>query len=288
MNSNTDVTRMDPPFTTTIFCPAKSHESATVIGSAPLVVANPVDITSYYRAMYDERKKAGGWLREGWSAGSFEQKGCLSCAKREACIRRLCSTVVYDYLLTAVFLVSPPFVSRISDRRVSTYGDLGCSLSGLLGCLRNPPCPHSALFSKRCIEERQRRVFTSLRSHNSGRQTGKPFFLSLSLLLLLLPFRFPQVLLSSTFLAISVKYFKDRLPIVHPLARRLRFWGWVRERERLDLAAISLSATLPRLDCRDTSIVVQYRSFRLLCTLEIDYFIRERFCHLFFSRKINY
>lgn len=78
-------------------------------------------------------------MREGWSAGSFEQKGCLSCAKREACIRRLCSTVVYDYLLTAVFLVSPPFVSRISDRRVSTYGDLGCSLSGLLGCLRNYP-----------------------------------------------------------------------------------------------------------------------------------------------------
>jgi len=35
---------------------AKSHESATVIGSAPPVVANPADITSYYRAMYDERK----------------------------------------------------------------------------------------------------------------------------------------------------------------------------------------------------------------------------------------
>lgn len=98
--------------------------------------------------------------------------------------------------------------------------------------LRKPP-------SSRCIEERQRHIFTSLRSHNSGRQTGKPFFLSVSLLLLLVPsrFRFPQALLSSTFLAISVKYFKDRLPIVYPLplpSSTILGWG-IREQERLDL-----------------------------------------------------
>lgn len=196
-----------------------------MIGSAPPVVANPADITSYYRAMYDERRWGG--CAKGGRRGSFEQKGCLSCAKREACIRRLCSTVVYDYLLTArVFLrVSPPFVPRrTSDRRVSTYGDLGCSLSGLLVACETTPGPRTPQSSARgCIGERQRRVFTSLRSHNSGRQTGKPFFL-VSVLILLHPFRFPQALLSSTFLAISVKYFKDRSPIVHPLARRLRFF----------------------------------------------------------------
>lgn len=71
--------------------------------------------------------------------------------------------------------------------------------------------PASRPFGERCIEKRQRRVFTSLRSHNSSsRQTDKSFFLSLPPLLL----RFLWILPSSTFLAISMKYFKDRLPIV--------------------------------------------------------------------------
>lgn len=40
-------------------------------------------------------------------------------------------------------------------------------------------------FDERCIDKRQRRVFTSLRSHNSSsRQTDKSFFLSLPPLLL--------------------------------------------------------------------------------------------------------
>lgn len=85
----------------------------------------------------------------------------------------------------------------------------------LLGCETSLP----PRLLERCIEERQRRVFTSLRSHNSDRQTGKPFFLSLSL-----PLRFLRLLHSSTFLAISVKYFKDRLPPgLLPRARRLQF-----------------------------------------------------------------
>lgn len=105
-------------------------------------------------------------------------------------------------LLTACLLlpVSAAFVSRnLRDRRVSTYRDLGCSLSGLfsVACdetttpasVRPSVCPYvpSLPRAPRRIEVlRQRRVFTSLRSHNSGRQTGKPFFLSLSFPFLLL------------------------------------------------------------------------------------------------------
>lgn len=112
----------------------------------------------------------------------------------------------------------------------------------LLGCLRrdHPLSPSVRPAASSCAAScevlRQRRVFTSLRSHNSGRQTGKPFFLPLSFSF---PSsfscscfysghrrRFPRVLHSSTFLAISVKYFKDRLPpSFRSLVRRLRFWG---------------------------------------------------------------
>lgn len=116
MNSNTDVTRMDPHLRGEFSArsQAKNHESATVIGSAPPVVANPADITSYYRAM--KQRGGGGCRVEGGSmrgsTGVVRARKGVSCAKREACIRRLCSTVVYDYLLTAVvvFLVLPPFV----------------------------------------------------------------------------------------------------------------------------------------------------------------------------------
>ena len=219
-----------------------------------------------------------GWSREGWLAGVVRaERVSLMSAKREACIRRLCSTVVYDYLLTTVFFVS--LLRRPLCREYPTGVYLRRSRVLFIWPSRlpaKPPCPHPALFGERCIEKRQRRVFTSLRSHNSDRQTGKPFFLSLFLLLhlLLLPlhfFRFPQALLSSTFLAILVKYFKDRLPIVHPLMHRLRFRGGYTSKNVLYLAAISLSATVSWLNCRDISIVIQYCSFRLLRMLEIDW-----------------
>lgn len=260
MNPNTDVTGdRSPIFTTELFrapiAPRKKPESAnTAIGSAPFgrSVANPADITSYYRTMYDET--AAGGRVGGGGGGQRPGGGCVesgdtrdrrrarsggkgvSCAKREACIRRLCSTVVYDYLLTAVSPSSSPrpLCREISDRRVY----LRTEISGVLYLASSrlparPPLPPSVRPAvSSCTAPRsevlwQRRVFTSLRSHNSGRQTGKPFFSSLSfsllrLLLLLLRRRrrrrFPRVLHSSTFLAISVKYFKDRLP---PSFRRL-------------------------------------------------------------------
>lgn len=63
-----------------------------MIGSAPPVVANLADITSYYRAMYDERKGRG------WSAGSLGQKGCVSRVPKERralgdCVRQLFTTI---------------------------------------------------------------------------------------------------------------------------------------------------------------------------------------------------
>lgn len=136
-----------------------------------------------------------------------------------------------------------------------------------------PPCLHPALFSGRCIEERQRRVFTSLRSHNSGRQTGKPSFLSLSLLFL--PFRFPQALFSSTFtcnLGEVLQGSSSNRPSLR--ASSIMISGWVRERERLDSRFLH-----PRhcydLNCRDTSIVARYRSFRSLCNFKIDRYTNE-------------
>lgn len=63
---------------------AKSHESATVIGSAPPVVANPADITSYYRAMYDARKgvRQGGCAKGGRRAVVRAERVSLVCQKR--------------------------------------------------------------------------------------------------------------------------------------------------------------------------------------------------------------
>lgn len=158
------------------------------------------------------------------------------------CVRQLFTTISLNR--PRLLPVSAAFVSRnLRDRRVSTYRDLGCSLSGLfsVACDETTPYPRpyvpaASSCAASCEVLRQRRVFTSLRSHNSGRQTGKPFFLPsillfpFFLLLFLLLFRhrrrFPRVLHSSTFLAISVKYFKDRLPpSFRSLVRRLRFWG---------------------------------------------------------------
>jgi len=92
-------------------------------------------------------------------------------------------------------------------------------------------------------------------------------------------FDFPGPQPSSAFLAISVKYFKDRLPVV-PLAHRLRFRVWIYANDRLDLAAIPLFATSSR--CCDTSIVSL--SFSLLLR-KIDCYVCKRHCPgiIFFS-----
>lgn len=102
------------------------------------------------------------------------------------CVRQLFTTISLNR--PRLLPVSAAFVSRnLRDRRVSTYRDLGCSLSGLfsVACDETTPYPPSvrpaaSSCAASCEVLRQRRVFTSLRSHNSGRQTGKPFFLPLS------------------------------------------------------------------------------------------------------------
>lgn len=78
---------------------AKSHESATVIGSAPPVVANPADITSYYRAMYDERKGVatkGGCAKRGRRDRSSRKGASRVPKERRAlgdCVRQLFTTI---------------------------------------------------------------------------------------------------------------------------------------------------------------------------------------------------
>lgn len=187
-----------------------------MIGSAPPVVANPADITSYYRAMKQREGggggggcRVGGWPDAGVGGVARARKG-VSCAKREACIRRLCSTVVYDYLLTAVVFLVPPFVPRpayIYARRSRVL-----FIWPSLGCLRKSPRPPSASVASR---KRQRRVFTSRCAHITP-TADKLTSLSSCLLCLPCSSDFSRLLPSSTFLAISMKYFKDRLPVVHP------------------------------------------------------------------------
>lgn len=195
----------------------------------------------------------------------FEQKGCLSCAKREACIRRLCSTVVYDYLLTAVFLVSPPFVSRTSDRRVSMYGDLGCSLSGLLGCLRNHPVrtPHSSASaasrnSKGAYLRRCAHITPADKLASLFFLSPPPFPLPISPGLILLYFscNLGEVLQGSS----------SNRPPPHASST---ISGWVRERERLDMATISLSATLSRLDVAIHQLSFNIAHFACLAFLKL-------------------
>lgn len=102
------------------------------------------------------------------------------------CVRQLFTTISLNR--PRLPPVPAAFVSRnLRDRRVSTYRDLGCSLSGLfsVACDETHPLspsvrPAASSCAASCEVLRQRRVFTSLRSHNSGRQTGKPFFLPLS------------------------------------------------------------------------------------------------------------
>lgn len=101
MNSNIDVTRMDPHLRGEFSARshAKNHESATVIGSAPPVVANPADITSYYRAM--KQRGGGGCRVEGGpmrgSTGSFELERVSRVPKERRalgdCVRQLFTTI---------------------------------------------------------------------------------------------------------------------------------------------------------------------------------------------------
>lgn len=205
---------------------AKNHESATMIGSAPPVVANPADITSYYRAM---KQRGRGWLpRRGWLdagvGGVARARKGVSCAKREACIRRLCSTVVYDYLLTAVvFLVSPLFVPRTSDRRVSTHGDLGCSLSGLLSVVwENLSAPSASVASRNGKGAYLRRCAHI--TPTADKLTSLSSCLCLP--------RSPDFSGSySPPLFLQSRWSTSRIVFQSiPLARRLRFRDWVRER----------------------------------------------------------
>lgn len=132
----------------------------------------------------------GGCAREWFDAGlggvRSSRKG-VSCAKREACIRRLCSTVVYDYLLTAVFFVSPPSLCHDTTRPalyLRTEISRGVlSLSGLLGCLRNHPANllHLAFSARNAASRNGKGAYLRrLCSHNFDRQTGKSLLLSLS------------------------------------------------------------------------------------------------------------
>jgi len=151
-----------------------------------------------------------GGSRERLARRTLEEKrkGWLSCAKREACIRRLCSTVVYDYLLTAVSSVSPPSLCQRYQPTVASIYVRG-SLYGALfiwpspGCLRNHPGSLRRGAKARYLRR-------ELRSHNSGRQTGKSPR-SLRSRPRLDP-DFPQASgPASTFLAISLERFKDKV-----------------------------------------------------------------------------
>jgi len=182
-----------------------------------------------------------GGSRERLARRTLEEKrkGWLSCAKREACIRRLCSTVVYDYLLTAVSSVSPPSLCQRYQPTVASIYVRG-SLYGALfiwpspGCLRNHPGSLRRGAKARYLRR-------ELRSHNSGRQTGKSPR-SLRSRPRLDP-DFPQASgPASTFLAISLERFKDKVllclspplpaprPPPHRRFRRPRFRGEGRER----------------------------------------------------------
>lgn len=158
------------------------------------------------------------------------------------CVRQLFTTISLNR--PRLLPVSAAFVSRnLRDRRVSTYRDLGCSLSGLfsVACDETTPYPrpyvpqlpraaHRAryygkgAYLRRCAHITPADKLASLSS--CLYPSLSCFFLLLFLLLFRHRRRFPRVLHSSTFLAISVKYFKDRLPpSFRSLVRRLRFWG---------------------------------------------------------------
>lgn len=88
-----------------------------------------------------------------------------------------------------------------------------------------PPCLHPALFSERAASRNGKGAYLRRCAHITpvDKLASLPFCLCLCSSS---PSDFPRPYSPLLLLAISVKYFKDRLPIVHPFAHRLlRFWG---------------------------------------------------------------
>lgn len=189
----------------------------------------------------------------------------------------MCSTVVYDYLLTAVFLVSPPFVSRTSDRRVSTYTEISGALYLAFSLPAKLPYPHPALFGKRAASRNGKGAYLRRCAHitPADKLASLSSCLCLSSSAFFLPFPISPSLILLYFSCNLGEVLQGSSSNRPPSRAMSTISGWVREQERLDLAAISLSATLSRLDCRDTSIVVQYHSFCLLRTFKIDCYLNQ-------------
>lgn len=98
------------------------------------------------------------------------------------CVRQLFTTISLNRpRLRGLCVAKPPRPACIYVQRSRVL-----FIWPLLGCLRrdHPLSPSVRPAASSCATScevlRQRRVFTSVRSHNSGRQTGKPFFLPLS------------------------------------------------------------------------------------------------------------
>lgn len=212
---------------------------------------------------------AGGWIvaREGGSArGSAGSAGAFARAERVSrvpkerralgdCVRQLFTTI----FLTTVFFVSPPSLYRAAPSgHVSTRGDLGALFFIWPPRLpaRPPALParilHLASSSGASHRGNGKGAYLRrLRSHNSGRQTGKSLFLSLSPVPPLYPP--PPICPGLILFHFSCNLgealqgsFSSR---VYSLEYRLRFRG-EHAGERLDLAAIPLSATSSRTHSR--------------------------------------
>lgn len=142
---------------------------------------------------------AGGWIvaREGGfardsagSAGAFARAERVSRVPKERralgdCVRQLFTTI----FLTTVFFVSPPslYGAAPPSGHVSTRGDLGALFFIWPPRLpaRPPALPAGILHLASSSGASHRgngkgAYLRRLRSHNSGRQTGKSLFLSLS------------------------------------------------------------------------------------------------------------
>lgn len=145
------------------------------------------------------------------------------------------------------------------------YGDLGCSLSGLLGCLRNHPVrtPHSSASaasrnSKGAYLRRCAHITPADKLASLFFLSPPPFPLPISPGLILLYFscNLGEVLQGSS----------SNRPPPHASST---ISGWVRERERLDMATISLSATLSRLDVAIHQLSFNIAHFACLAFLKL-------------------
>lgn len=103
------------------------------------------------------------------------------------CVRQLFTTISLNHPRPS-FPSPRPLCRETSATGVYLRTEISGALylaSSRLPATRPPPQSPSvrsaaSSCAASCEVLRQRRVFTSLRSHNSGRQTGKPFFLPLS------------------------------------------------------------------------------------------------------------